>query len=95
MITKCGTDSNIKVLNIYFQIRRIRQVLLIKSKYRVKLLNCIRRVALKFGEFRPYIRNTKITYIHMGVILLCTKLKMVRWRSIHLNQLKLNISVST
>ena len=61
-----------------FANKLIRHVLLTKSKYRVKFLNCIRHVALKFDEFRPYIINKKIT-IH-----LCTKLKMFCWRSIRL-----------
>ena len=39
----------------------IKHVLLIKSKYRVKFLNRIRRegVARKFGKFRAYIINKK------------------------------------
>ena len=52
MIIKCETDSNIKVLNnlIIISNKLIRNVLLIMSKYRVKFLNCIRRVARKYGE---------------------------------------------
>ena len=62
MIIKCETDSNIKVLNnlIIISNKLIRNVLLIMSKYRVKFLNCIRRVARKYGEFRLYIINKKI-----------------------------------
>ena len=43
MIIKGGTDSNIKGLN--------NEIIIFKLKF----LNCIRRVARKFGEFRPYI----------------------------------------
>ena len=39
----------------------IRHILLIKSQYRVKFLNCIRCLARKFGKFRSYILNKKIT----------------------------------
>ena len=39
----------------------IRHGLKIKSKYRDKFLNCIRRVARKFCEFHPYIIIKKIT----------------------------------
>ena len=46
MSIKFGTDSNIKVLN--------NVLIIIKSKYRVQFLNCIRRVARKFGELRPF-----------------------------------------
>ena len=62
MIIDCGTDSNIKVLNTEIVIFKIRHVLLIKPKYRVKFINCIRRIAQKFGEFWQYIINKKITY---------------------------------
>ena len=61
MIIKCGTDSNINVLIIkkLFLKNSIRHVLLIKSKYKVKFLNCIHPVALKFGEFQPYLYCAK------------------------------------
>ena len=39
-------------LNSYFQISQKYMAFLIKSKYRVKFLNCFSRVARKFGEFR-------------------------------------------
>ena len=40
----------------------MRHVILIKSKYRVKFINYIRRFAKQFGEFRPYITNKKDNY---------------------------------
>ena len=75
MIITCGMiHSNIKVLNIEIVIsnKLIRHVLLIKSKYRVKFLNCISLISevRKLGEIRPYIINKKMLY--MGVIHLCT-----------------------
>ena len=56
MIIKCGTDSNIIVSN-----KSIRHVL--KSRYRVKFLNCYQRVAQKFEEFRPCIIKKKDTFV--------------------------------
>ena len=62
----------------------MRHVLLIKTKYRVKFLNCFHREVRKFGEFRPYILNKKITMSIHGCDTLFTKLKRVRWWSIPL-----------
>ena len=50
IIIKCGTDSNIKVLNNA------------NSYFQIKFLNWIRRVARKLAEFWPYIINKKITW---------------------------------
>ena len=44
MIIMCGTDSIFKVLNnliVIFKEVDVKHVLLIKSRYRVKFLNCI------------------------------------------------------
>ena len=59
MIIKCGTDSNIKVLNNLIVIFKYVNT---KSMYNVKFLNCIRHVTQKYSEFQQFIIKKKYNY---------------------------------